>query len=135
MNDKAWPTGSRPVFSQGDIAVGRTTRKDVAKVLVDVLGTPEATGKTFELITLAGYPPAVSIGPALAKLKSDSEGLPSLDAMKATYSAMQQLLPGEKQDSVGIALGQSYEELDKDQAGPFGKRGEETLDGVPTRPT
>jgi len=135
LNDKVWPSGCRPVFSQGDIAAGRTTRKDVAKVLVDVLAAPEATGKTFEFITLAGYPPARSLGPALSKLKLDSEGLPSMEAMAATYSAMQQLLPGEKQDSQGIALGQSYEQLDREEAGPFGKRGEETLDNVPTTPT
>ena len=36
LNDN-WPAGSRPVFSQGDVAVGRINRKDVAKVLVDVL--------------------------------------------------------------------------------------------------
>ena len=46
LNDK-WPAGSRPLFSQGDVAVGRINRQDVAKVLVDVLGTPEACDKTF----------------------------------------------------------------------------------------
>ena len=135
LNDENWPSGSRPIFTQGDIAAGRTTRADVARVLVQALYTPEATGKTFEMITLAGYPAAPSIGPALSKLVRDEEGLPSLDALAATYTAMQQLLPGEKQDSAGIALGQTYEQLDRDEAGPFGKRGKETLAGVPTRPT
>ena len=74
LNDK-WPPGARPIFSQGDVAVGRINRKDVASVLVDVLSTQEALGKTFEVIGLAGYPPAGSIAPALSKLKKDSIGI------------------------------------------------------------
>ena len=129
LNDD-WPAGSRPVFTQGDVAVGRINRKDVAKILVDVLSTPEATGKTFEAITLAGYPPAASIDPALSKLKTDKEGLPSLESITATYTAMQQLLPGEKQDSVKIAVGQTYEQLDKDEEGRFGPRDNENVEQV-----
>lgn len=134
LNDN-WPSGSRPVFSQGDVAVGRINRKDVATILVDVLSAPEATGKTFEAISLAGYPPATSISPALAKLRTDEEGLPSLDSIIATYTAMQQLLPGEKQDSANIALGQTYEQLDKDEVGRFGKRGEEQVERVTMKPS
>jgi hypothetical protein len=118
------------VFSQGDVAVGRINRQDVAKILVDVLSTPEATGKTFEAITLAGYPPATSIDPALAKLRTDKEGLPSLESIEATYTAMQQLLPGEKQDSVKIAVGQTYEQLDKGEEGRFGPRDNENVEQV-----
>jgi uncharacterized protein YbjT (DUF2867 family) len=129
LNDD-WPAGSRPVFSQGDVAVGRINRQDVAKILVDVLSTPEATGKTFEAITLAGYPPATSIDPALAKLRTDKEGLPSLESIEATYTAMQQLLPGEKQDSVKIAVGQTYEQLDKGEEGRFGPRDNENVEQV-----
>ena len=45
----AWHTPSgRPVLSQGDVAVGRTCRDDVASVLVAVLAEPAASGKTFE---------------------------------------------------------------------------------------
>lgn len=40
LNDKAAP-GARPLFSQGDVAVGRITRKDVADVLVGVLAEPQ----------------------------------------------------------------------------------------------
>ena len=44
----SWPSG-RPVFSQGDVAVGRTNPDDLAKVLVGALQEPEATYKTFEV--------------------------------------------------------------------------------------
>lgn len=43
LNDNH-PAGSRPLFSQGDVAVGRINRKDVAKLLVDCLAAPAATG-------------------------------------------------------------------------------------------
>jgi hypothetical protein len=48
---------SRPLFSQGDVAVGRITRLDVAKVLVSVLdgdNAPAAAGKTMEVLALSG---------------------------------------------------------------------------------
>ena len=134
LNDK-WPTGSRPIFSQGDIAVGRIHRKDLAILLVDALSTPEAVGKTFEAMTLAGYPPATSIGPALEMFVLDKEGGPSIEQLAATYSAMQQLLPGENQDSSGLALGQTYEQLDKGQEGRFGQKGEERIGEIPMRPS
>lgn len=47
----------RPLFSQGDVAVGRITRLDVAKVLVSVLdgdNAPAAAGKTMEVLALSG---------------------------------------------------------------------------------
>jgi len=44
LNDD-WSPNQRPIFSQGDVAVGRINRMDVAKILVDVLSTPEATGR------------------------------------------------------------------------------------------
>lgn len=134
LNDD-WPTGSRPILSQGDVAAGRMHRKDVATLLVDVLSTPEATGKTFEAITLAGYAPANSIRTALARLTLDVEGEPSMQQLTATYAAMQQLLPGEKQDSSGLALGQTYEQLDKGQEGRFGPKGEERVREIATRPS
>jgi uncharacterized protein YbjT (DUF2867 family) len=134
LNDK-WPAGSRPVFTQGDVAVGRINRKDVARVLVDVLSTPEATGKTFEVITLAGYPTANSIAPALSRLVDDKDGLPPLDSIAATYAAMQQLLPGEEQDSAALAMGQTYEQLDKGETGRLGKRGEENAEEAAPKPS
>jgi uncharacterized protein YbjT (DUF2867 family) len=134
LNDN-WPAGSRPIFSQGDVAVGRMNRKDVADVLVDVLTTPEATGKTFELIAAQGYPKAVSIGPALARLSLDTDGPLSMDAIAATYSAMQQLLPGEQQDSAALAMGQTYEELDSGTTGAFGVRGQEAAEAVAPKPS
>jgi uncharacterized protein YbjT (DUF2867 family) len=134
LNDN-WPSGSRPVFSQGDVAVGRINRKDVACILADVLSTREATGKTFEVITLAGYPPADSIAPALNRLRKDTEGLPNEETLDATYITMQQLLPGEKQDSANIALGQTYEQMDQNEQGRFGPRGAEKVEKVALKPS
>jgi hypothetical protein len=54
LND-SWPSGSRPIFSQGDVAVGRINRKDVATILADCIDTPEASGKTFEGFSIEGY--------------------------------------------------------------------------------
>ena len=48
---------------------------------------------------------------------------------------MQQLLPGEKQDSANIALGQTYEQMDKNEEGRFGQRGVERVDEVTLKPT
>lgn len=134
LNDK-WPAGSRPVFTQGDVAVGRISRIDLAKVLVDVLSAPEAAGKTFEVIALAGYPKSNAIGPTLSRLVKDKDGLPPLDSLVATYNAMQQLLPGEEQDSAALAMGQTYEELDAGKTGRLGKRGEENAEAVAPRPS
>jgi len=138
LNDK-WAPNQRPIFSQGDIAVGRINRQDVAKILVDLLSTPEATGKTFEAITIANsegyYPPATSIGPALDRLQLDSDNGgngPSEDVVRATYAVLQQLLPGEKQEANKLAMGQTYEQLDKDEQGRLGERGTEE---APIKPT
>ena len=110
LNDK-WSAGQRPIFSQGDIAVGRINRQDVATILVDLLSTPEATGKTFETVTVANsegyYPPnAQGIGAAIGRLQLDSENGgtgPSEDVVRATYALMQQLIPGEKQEPQSLA--------------------------------
>jgi uncharacterized protein YbjT (DUF2867 family) len=135
LNDD-WPVNSRPIFSQGDVAVGRINRSDVAKILVDLLSTPEATGKTFEVIALAGYPRPVSPGPALERLYKDSDkDGPSDEMVAATYAAMQQLLPGEKQDSAGLAMGQTYEELDQGMTGRLGVRGEENAEAAAPKPS
>ena len=135
LNDQH-PAGSRPVFSQGDLAVGRINRKDVATILVDSLATEEATGKTFEAFSLAGYPPAKDgIGPALARLRPDVEGIPSNEVLMATYSAMQQLLPGEKQQPEKLAMGQTYEQLDKSEVGRLGERGKEDARNAAPKPT
>ena len=134
LNDKH-PAGSRPVFSQGDVAVGRINRRDVADILVNCLATEEATGKTFEAFSLAGYPPAKNIGPALARMRPDTEGVPSNEVLMATYAAMQQLLPGETQQPEKLAMGQTYEQLDSGKEGRLGKRGEEDAVGAVPKPT
>lgn len=139
LND-SWPSDRRPIFSQGDVAVGRINREDVAKILVDVLSLPEATGKTFEGVSIADsqegyYPPAASIGPALDRLALDKDNGgkgPSEDVVRATYAIMQQLLPGERQDAKGLAMGQTYEQLDREETGRLGERGTEE---APIKPT
>ena len=135
LNDN-WPAGSRPLFSQGDVAVGRINRKDVASILVDLLTTPEATGKTFETVAVAGYPKPPSLGPILGRLYKDGEEPNNVeDIVYSTYTTMQQLLPGELQDSAALAMGQTYEQLDKGEVGRLGKRGQENAEAVAPKPT
>jgi hypothetical protein len=131
LNDD-WSPNQRPIFSQGDVAVGRINRRDVARILVDILSTPEATGKTFEAFSIANsggyYPPAHALGPALSRLVPDAHdggrGLGE-EAIRATYALLQQLLPGEKQDAARLAMGQTYEQLDREEARRLGERGTE----------
>lgn len=134
LNDK-WPAGSRPVLSQGDVAVGRINRKDVADLLVDVLSAPEATGKTFEAVGLAGYAKAKSIRLALSRLEQDSGGPLALETVKATYLTMQQLVPGETQTPAALAMGQTYEELDTGRTGRLGVRGQENAEAAMPKPS
>jgi hypothetical protein len=108
---------------------------DVAKVLVDCLVTPEATGKTFEVIGVAGYPAADSIAGALRNLRSDEQGLPPLDVIVSTYTTLQQLLPGEKQDAAALAMGQTYEQLDRGEVGRLGVRGQENAEAAAPKPS
>jgi hypothetical protein len=139
LNDQ-WPAGSRPMLSQGDVAVGRLNRKDLATVLVDVLSAPEATGKTFEVVGIAGYPRPLSLRPALARLYPDGQApnVPSSladELLFCTYTTMQQLLPGEKQDAAALAMGQTYEQLDQGTTGRLGERGKEDVESVAPRPS
>jgi len=133
-----WPSG-RPVLSQGDVAVGRTSRQDLASFLVRLLDEPLSTGKTFELLTVPGYPKPRSYDQALERLRPDSVGPVSAalarvrswfggqDEKAATYGVLQQLLPGEEQDSAGLAMGQTYEQYDKKEEGRLGPRGSERV--------
>lgn len=130
LNDN-WPVGSRPVFSQGDVAVGRIHRRDVANILADVLTTPEATGKTFEVIGLAGYPRPASLRPILERMYADDDmSKLSEEFVDANYASAQQLLPGEKQDSAALAMGQTYEQLDRGITGRLGERGTENAEAA-----
>jgi uncharacterized protein YbjT (DUF2867 family) len=133
LNDN-WPAGARPVFSQGDVAVGRINRRDVAEVLCDVLTLEEACDKTFEVVGLAGYPAPLEIAPALKRLKTDAQGLTEQE-IEAMYAVMQQLLPGEKQDAAALAMGQTYEQLDKGETGRLGARGTENAEAAAPKPT
>lgn len=107
LNDD-WPSG-RPVFSQGDVAVGRTNREDVATVLVAALDNASARGKTFEMLSLKGYPAPASFDAAFDAL---GHGTPSSSAVDAQYALLQQLLPGVEQDPTRLEMGRSYEQVD-----------------------
>lgn len=134
LNDE-WPAGSRPIISQGDVAVGRINRKDVARILVECVSCRDATGKTFEAFTIEGYSPSTSISTALTKLRKDTDGPISDDVVEITFNILQQLLPGEKQDAAALAMGQTYEQLDKGQTGRFGVRGKEQFEKVDLKPS
>jgi hypothetical protein len=111
-------------------------RKDLAKILVDCLSTPEATDKTFEVVGIAGYPQAaLGIGPALSRLQKDTELKLSEELLFATYTAMQQLLPGETQDAAAFAMGQTYEQLDQGTTGRLGVRGQEDAERAAPKPS
>merc|ERR1712071_82141 len=96
-----------------------------------------SVGKTFEAVTMTGYPPAQSIEKAMSGLLPDAAGglVPSNEMLAVTYSMMQQLLPGEKQDSAALAMGQTYEELDKGKTGRLGERGKEDAESAAPKPT
>eukprot|EP00913_Durusdinium_trenchii_P025141 g23600.t1 len=75
-------------------------------------------------MTVPGYPkPREGYGQALDRLRPDATGPFSFvsrlrkwlgaDEQAATYGVLQQLLPGEEQDSAGLAMGQTYEQYDK----------------------
>ena len=134
LNEK-WPAGSRLVFSQGDIAAGRICRQDVATLLVDVLVVPEACGKTFEVLALANYPPPRNLAIPLSRLKLDREGARTMEEMAIAYGILQQLVPGERQEPDALAMGQTYEQLDKGEIGRLGERGKEDFLSVAPRPT
>eukprot|EP00873_Tetraselmis_striata_P005761 jgi/Tetstr1/426025/TSEL_016371.t1 len=122
-----WAPG-RPVLSQGDVAVGRVNRRDVADVLISAALSEEAKGKTFEVATLAGYaPPADRLETAFSRLFTDEEradagedtgfgsygeDTPGEMAVRAQFNIMQQLLPGAIQDPTRLEMGRTYEEMD-----------------------
>ena len=124
LNDQ-WPDG-RLVFSQGDLAVGRTNRRTLAAFLADLVQTNDADGKTFECFALAGYPPGKDISLQLQRLSPDgSSSLKSEAALDATYDLLQQLVPGETLQPNALAMGQTYEQLDRNETGRLGDRGSE----------
>ncbi|KAJ1636255.1 hypothetical protein T492DRAFT_960675 [Pavlovales sp. CCMP2436] len=127
LNDM-WPSG-RTVFSQGDIAVGRINREDVAQLLCALVAEPAAAGKTMEAMGMPAYPKFRELKSVLGRLKTDAELEPSgtfSDAELALeYSLLQQLLPGETGDAAALAMGQTYEQLDVGEVGRLGERGSE----------
>lgn len=57
-------------FQQGDTGQGHIPRADVARVIVEALGQPEAIGKTFEVISGDG-PPAADLSKQFTSLEED----------------------------------------------------------------
>jgi len=111
FEDDEWPRG-RTVFSQGDVAVGRMNANDLASVLVDMTTEPSATGKTFECVTVANYPPPKSLSPVLDQLEKDDVINLDGESVYTSYRLMQQLLPGENQDGTRLEMGRTYEQVD-----------------------
>ena len=136
-----WFCGSnaRPIISQGDVAVGRIHRNDVASMLLSCLESTNAAGKTFEVFSLGGYQPPTDLEKVFKPLQLDSNiranGGIDDNILQATYFAMQQLLPGQKQDAAALAMGQTYEELDVGKVGRLGVRGEESAESVAPQPS
>ena len=52
-------------------------------------------------------------------------------SVEAQYNILQQLLPGETLQPNKLAMGQTYEQLDKGETGRLGERGQEK---IPTTP-
>ena len=123
-----WPNG-RPILSQGDVAVGRICRQDVAKLLVSLVDEPNSNGKTIEALAAPSLPYPRSFDDQLQRLVNDKDcknGLPQA-LLDANYALLQQLLPGETLKANELAAGQKYEEFDNDKEGFLGKRGEEDM--------
>jgi hypothetical protein len=109
---------------QGDVAVGRINREDVADVLTQMLFEPHASGKTLETIAIPGYPKPLSLDLQLSRLQADTT-MAAVDArtqeavLDAQYALLQQLVPGETMQPNQLAMGQTYEQLDRgEQAFP-----------------
>jgi len=129
LNDKH-PNG-RPILSQGDLAVGRINRFDVAQLLVSILQEPAAVGKTIEAVSVAELPYPRSFGAQLDSLRSDIDGPLDDVSLERTYALLQQLVPGEIMQPEKLAMGQSYEQLDKGELGRLGERGTEDVPIAP----
>lgn len=127
LNDEDHEPNSRPVFSQGDVAVGRVNRRDLATILVDVLLSKQAHKKTFEFSTIMSLPYPNSIEPQLASLREDGDEANDEVALQTTYNLCQQLLPGRTLRASRLAMGQKYEQLDENVEGRLGVRGAEKL--------
>jgi len=128
LNDN-WPNG-RPLLSQGDVAVGRINRADVAQLLAAMVFNAEASGSTFETIALPGYPVPRDFSLQLSRLRRDADIATSDPAsqeavLDAQYALMQQLVPGETLQPNQLAMGQTYEQLDRGEQGRLGPRGQE----------
>jgi hypothetical protein len=89
-----------------------------------------AAGRTFETIALPGYPTPRDFGLQLQRLTPDADltpadGLNQQAALDAQYALLQQLVPGETLQPNQLAMGQTYEQLDRGEQGRLGVRGKE----------
>jgi hypothetical protein len=89
-----------------------------------------AAGRTFETIALPGYPTPRDFGRQLQRLTPDADltpgdGLNQQAALDAQYALLQQLVPGETLQPNQLAMGQTYEQLDRGEQGRLGARGKE----------
>ena len=106
----------------------------MATVLVGVLEESQATGKTMEVLGLLGYPQPRSFTTQLSRLSNDpvvqgkkqdvGQTIPD-EVLFASYALLQQMVPGEILAPNQLAMGQTYEQLDKGQQGRLGARGTE----------
>jgi hypothetical protein len=126
-----WPSG-RPVLSQGDIAVGRTNRGDLARLLVRLLAEPSAAQKTLECFTIPYYPEPLNYKDQLSRLVNDGVAIDET-SLAIEYAILQQLIPGETLAPNKLAMGQTYEQLDKGETGRLGERGAEVVPVSPSR--
>ena len=109
-NDWFYGSNARPLVSQCDVAVGRTHHNNVVSLLVSCIDEQNVIGKTFEVFTIGGYQPPSSMDKLFESLQMDIDieenGFGVDDcALEASYFAMQQLLPDERQDATVLAMG------------------------------
>mmetsp|Transcript_777 Transcript_777/g.3208 ORF Transcript_777/g.3208 Transcript_777/m.3208 type:complete len:88 (-) Transcript_777:81-344(-) len=81
-------------------------------------------------MALNSYPKAASMSSTLENLVQDEGSVgPGMSEQEidANYKLLQQLLPGERQEANALAMGQTYEQLDKGEEGRLGKRGQERV--------
>ena len=95
--------------------------------MVDILFEKTSSGKTFEAISIPEYPKPTSYTEQLSRFQLDTSGDIDEIEVNAIYGLMQQLVPGEQLAPQNLAMGQTYEQLDKGETGRLGERGKEVL--------
>ena len=65
--------------------------------------------------------------PKVSRLVKDSDGPLDEKLVEAQYGLMQQLVPGEMLAPQKLAMGQTYEQLDRNETGRLGEKGQEKV--------